>query len=736
MTLLNGRFVELVEAQLWQVSVTALVVLCIVHACCRRRPHLAYALLLIVILKALTPPLIPSPASIFRGPTSPVPFRSVARTEESRIQSVARSADSAVDAGNVEFQEPQGLIGVRMTQTLRALRQPIAAEAAPAVPSDRPAGWWSLVFWIWGAGAASCAAAISLIWLRLERSLRAARRPAPRPLVELQRHLMDRLAIHRRVRLFVSDANHGPLAFGILRPCVVLPARLENASRSAVESMLAHELIHIRRGDTLVAALQTLCTVLWWFHPLIWLASRRISRERERACDDEVLAGTGCEPSFYAQGLLDVLREQRRSLSAMLVTGIRPVDVTKERLELIMNSQRNRSARTPWICWLMVILCLAVVLPAQRTGLAQQRAGENQATPGTVAPAPRSSEQPSRLPTGGKALIESPEPYSPPEHPGQRLPENQRVEFGPVIEMMIHEDRPGREFLIDLDAGKAFTLPADFKPSDEKEFFQWCLQKGIDLIGEGEYAFGQDMIAIPTAEFNWNPQRAILNQVEQGKPGSPIPIMPRGTSPTTFLIKTREGSIGVLQIMQVGRGAKIRYRLAKPNPAAAAPAAAARANSAAPARPAKAADVEVNIDWDLVANSATAARQAEAERNRQVDEQVRQLIGKFVEAARDNNRDAAVPLFVDAGRGLPSVADYREIAAQGVDPGKIAKVVVGGDSALAISEFFDSSQGVPNSQRRHCVVYTCQLKDGKWLIRDIDLEPVAGLVDEIERFLR
>src|SRR5262245_54823704 len=52
-------------AQLWQVTLVAIVLGAIARWGCRRRPHLAYLLWMLVIAKALTPPIVASPAGVF-----------------------------------------------------------------------------------------------------------------------------------------------------------------------------------------------------------------------------------------------------------------------------------------------------------------------------------------------------------------------------------------------------------------------------------------------------------------------------------------------------------------------------------------------------------------------------------------------------------------------------------------------------------------------------------------------
>ena len=46
---------------------------------------------------------------------------------------------------------------------------------------------------------------------------------------------------------------------------------------------------------------------LFWFHPLVWWIGNRLCEERERACDESVVAG-GVRPLVYAEGILKTCR--------------------------------------------------------------------------------------------------------------------------------------------------------------------------------------------------------------------------------------------------------------------------------------------------------------------------------------------------------------------------------------------------------------------------------------------
>ena len=69
-----------------------------------------------------------------------------------------------------------------------------------------------------------------------------------------------------------------------------------------LEAVLAHELAHIRRHDYLVNVLQMMAETLFFYHPAIWWASRRIRVERELCCDDVAVQACG-DVVCYAHAL-------------------------------------------------------------------------------------------------------------------------------------------------------------------------------------------------------------------------------------------------------------------------------------------------------------------------------------------------------------------------------------------------------------------------------------------------
>ena len=142
-------------------------------------------------------------------------------------------------------------------------------------------------------------------------------------------------------RLVSSNARLEPAVFGIFRPVLWLPAGIaEHLQDAELEAILAHELCHIRRRDNLTAMVHMVVEAIFWFHPLVWWLGGRLTEERERACDEEVLR-MGGEPQVYAESILKVCEFYLASPVACAagVTG----GELKKRIEGIMTNRFGRN---------------------------------------------------------------------------------------------------------------------------------------------------------------------------------------------------------------------------------------------------------------------------------------------------------------------------------------------------------------------------------------------------------
>jgi TonB family protein len=129
------------------------------------------------------------------------------------------------------------------------------------------------------------------------------------------------MGLARQPRLFLSRRAIVPLAWGVVRPRVLLPEAASDWSDDRLRAVLAHELAHVQRGDWLVHLLAELVCAVYWFHPLIWSARNQMRRQSERAADDLVLT-LGTSGTDYASHLLAILREaQSRPPASAVAMG-------------------------------------------------------------------------------------------------------------------------------------------------------------------------------------------------------------------------------------------------------------------------------------------------------------------------------------------------------------------------------------------------------------------------------
>jgi bla regulator protein BlaR1 len=160
------------------------------------------------------------------------------------------------------------------------------------------------------------------------------------------------------VKVRCSQSLLEPGVVGLLHPILLLPAGItDRLTKAQFEAVLAHELCHIRRRDNLTAAIHMLVEAVFWLYPLVWWIGARLVEERERACDEDVLAG-GSEPRVYAQAILKVCESYTESPLTCL-SGVTGTNLTK-RLERIMRNHVGESLNA-WRKLMLGIAGLAAV---------------------------------------------------------------------------------------------------------------------------------------------------------------------------------------------------------------------------------------------------------------------------------------------------------------------------------------------------------------------------------------
>ena len=134
--------------------------------------------------------------------------------------------------------------------------------------------------------------------------------------------------VARPVDVIEHEAVPGPMTFGVLRPIIVLPPDAREWSDAELRRALMHELEHIQRGDWTMQILARIVAACYWFHPMVWMAWRRLCLEAERSCDDAV-----------------VLSEERTDYAEQLVTLAQRMSATPVQPLLGMANRSDLSTR-------------------------------------------------------------------------------------------------------------------------------------------------------------------------------------------------------------------------------------------------------------------------------------------------------------------------------------------------------------------------------------------------------
>ena len=183
------------------------------------------------------------------------------------------------------------------------------------------------------------------------------------------RSLIDDAQKSRAVSVLVSDRLEVPTAIGFRKPAVILPAwMLENTPAEELKYILLHELAHLSRRDDWTNLAQKILKALLFFLPSVWWIERRLSLDREMACDDAVLVHSGT-PAGYAECLAHVAeRSFLRKQIALAQAAVGRVRQLTARVTRILDPERPKSTQMwkPAVPVVMVVALLCAV-PASFT---------------------------------------------------------------------------------------------------------------------------------------------------------------------------------------------------------------------------------------------------------------------------------------------------------------------------------------------------------------------------------
>jgi beta-lactamase regulating signal transducer with metallopeptidase domain len=171
----------------------------------------------------------------------------------------------------------------------------------PAVPEpSAPIPWRAIALGGWLIGSLLFIAPFLMMLWQL-RSLRRTGLPST-ALSHAVASLARDIGRRRRIDVLQHELAVSPITFGVWRPVILMPLDAAEWSDADLRRVLTHEVEHIRRADWSIHVMARTAAAAYWFHPLAWIAWRKLVLEAERACDDAVVARE--ERTDYAEQLV------------------------------------------------------------------------------------------------------------------------------------------------------------------------------------------------------------------------------------------------------------------------------------------------------------------------------------------------------------------------------------------------------------------------------------------------
>jgi beta-lactamase regulating signal transducer with metallopeptidase domain len=319
--------------QSWQIAVLVVVIAAAALALKSKSAHVRYLLWLIVLAKCLVPPLLTIPLAVL---------------PEEKPAMALETMDTR--AGE-----------------LSALPSAPLTKAPVPILTERPAsltirecfgfGWFlcTAVFIL----AASIKALRTNLWLWRER------KPLPG---ELQTRITASLAnldFAIVPKVWLVDGIGQPFVWGFLRGSIYLPGDFVKAdSAEHRRDVLGHELSHVQRFDAAVNILQVIAQAIFWFHPFVWWANKKIRAEREKCCDEMTIARLGAKAKDYSTAIVNTLiaeHESTRPVPSLAIAG--PAKNIEERIKTVMKPGKKFYKHPSAIVVITILLLAALAVP-------------------------------------------------------------------------------------------------------------------------------------------------------------------------------------------------------------------------------------------------------------------------------------------------------------------------------------------------------------------------------------
>lgn len=324
----------------------------------------AYLLWIIVGIRLVCPVALSSPVSLFnlkpltdsrsvQWTEVPVPGQQTntktAKTEHpaadvTKNTDPTKNADPVRQDTNHRASAVQDQTASKRTTSDTSITDSNPVKTAPADDKSLPHPVMQALSLLWLAGVMAF-----LLW-NIALTFRMRRR-------------LNRAVLYRD-NIYECDNIPSPFVMGLLRPRIYIPFRLGSTER---EYILAHEQYHIRRKDYLIKAVAFLLVILYWFHPLVWIAYICMVRDMEMSCDEYVLTASDTDlRRNYSQSLLSFATNQRHLSVGLLSFG---ETNTRRRVKHILQFRKKGK----WVSIVALVLVAGAALVCLTNGVSSSK---------------------------------------------------------------------------------------------------------------------------------------------------------------------------------------------------------------------------------------------------------------------------------------------------------------------------------------------------------------------------
>ena len=250
---------------------------------------------------------------------------------------------SLLDRGRSMMEEAPPLVlrgtAGGLTSTAQILTEPAPRGLSP----------WTL---LWLAGALAVGLFFAVSYWRCRREFRTSL-PVDDDFIE---SFVGRHPAKRRISVRQSSLVASPLTYGIFRPVILLPKSMDLEDKEALEHILTHEYVHIRRFDAVTKLIIVAALCVHWFDPLVWVMYVLANRNLELSCDEQVLRILGdTSRSAYARTLIHM--EETKPDPSPLCSHFSK-NALEERIVAIMKTKKT----TIWTAALSEFLVTGIIL--------------------------------------------------------------------------------------------------------------------------------------------------------------------------------------------------------------------------------------------------------------------------------------------------------------------------------------------------------------------------------------